>query len=154
VIRNVQPLGDPCWTDDMKPAYLGSSALAGSILAYFSLTNTESATCHTYGYPKIEFLSSAGGVLLAQIGHSKKTSFDTPTPATMVNLAPGQKAYFKIVSTSTGPSGRSCAKATEMELTVPYDSLAQTVPVPGGVPACGAVTVSPVLPHYIAYASN
>jgi hypothetical protein len=135
----------------MKPTYLGENGLAGSLVVYFSLTNTESATCHTYGWPKIEFLSAAGAVLSPQrIENSTKDPLGL-TPLTIIDLKPGQQAFFRIIASeeSSTSDGRDCADATKLELTVPYDTLAQDVAVPG-VPACGVVTVSPLLPRYIA----
>jgi hypothetical protein len=117
------------------------------------LTNTESVTCHTYGWPKVEFLSAGGAVLSPQIKYSTKTAL-APTPRTMIDLKPGQMAFFRIVTSLIGAGGTTCADATELELTVPYDTLSQKVAIPGGAPACGAVTVSPVLPRYIADAAK
>jgi hypothetical protein len=138
----------------MKPTFLGSNGAAGSVLLSFSLTNTESATCHTYGWPRIEFLSTAGAVLGAEASDSKKTLLQAPTPVTVVNLAPGQKAYLRVLVSGSESGAKTCAKATEMALTVPYDTLAQNVAIPGGVPVCGAITVSPLLPRYIADAAG
>jgi Protein of unknown function (DUF4232) len=132
----------------MKPTYLGSSGLAGATVARFALTNTESATCHTDGWPKLQFVSAAGGMISVTLRDTARDVVGS-TPRSVVNLAPGQKVWFRIVTPNSGSTGAACAKATEIALTVPLDTLAQNVTTPGGVPACGTVSVSPVMPHYI-----
>ncbi len=54
---------DACNASDLTPVYLGSNGAAGTIVLGFALKNTGSTTCHTYGWPGVQFLSSSGAAL-------------------------------------------------------------------------------------------
>ncbi len=55
--------GTACSAADLTPVFLGSNGAAGTIVLGFSLKNTSSTSCHTYGWPGVQFLSSRGSAL-------------------------------------------------------------------------------------------
>jgi hypothetical protein len=145
-------VGDPCTASDLTPAFLGSNGAAGTIVLGFALKNTSSTTCHTYGWPGVEFLSSSGKALPT---HATRTTGDVvgSTPAGELTLSPGESASFRMVTSDMGPGGGSCPTASALQIYAPDDTATMKVAL-NGVAACGKATLSPLLPGVSAFAGE
>lgn len=145
-------IGAACTAADLTPSYLGSNGAAGTIVLGFALKNTGSRTCHTYGWPGVEFLSSSGTGLPTG---TTRTTGDVAgsTPANVLTLAPGQEASFRMVISDMGPNGSSCPTASALQIYAPDDTVKMKVSL-SGVAACGKGTVSPMLPGDSAFAGQ
>ncbi|MGH2836011.1 MAG: DUF4232 domain-containing protein [Solirubrobacteraceae bacterium] len=118
----------------------------------FALKNMGSTTCHTYGWPGVEFLSSAGAALPT---NATRTTGDVvgSTPANVLTLAPGQEASFRMVTSDMGPNGSSCPTASALQIYAPDDTVKMKLAV-NGVAACGKGTLSPMMPGNSAFAGQ
>ena len=145
-------VGAACSASDLTPSYLGSNGAAGTIVLGFALKNTGTRTCHTYGWPGVEFLSSSGAALPTG---STRTTGDVvgSTPANPLTLAPGQEASFRMVTSDMGPGGSSCPTASALQIFAPDDTVKMKLSL-GGVAACGKTTLSPLLPGDSAFAGQ
>jgi hypothetical protein len=145
-------VGAACTASDLTPSYLGSNGAAGTILLGFALKNTGSRTCHTYGWPGVEFQSSSGTGLPTG---TTRTTGDVAgsTPANVLTLAPGHEASFRMVISDMGPNGGSCPTASALQIYAPDDTVKMKVSL-SGVAACGKGTVSPMLPGDSAFAGQ
>ncbi|HEX3617115.1 MAG TPA: DUF4232 domain-containing protein [Solirubrobacteraceae bacterium] len=145
-------VGNPCTAGDLTPSYLGSNGAAGTIVLGFALKNSGSSTCHTYGWPGVEFLSSSGAALPT---HATRTSGDVvgSTPAGELTLAPGESASFRMVTSDVATGGGSCPTAAALQIYAPDDTITMKVSVPG-IAACGKATLSPLLPGVSAFAGQ
>ena len=142
-------LGVACNASDLTPSYLGSNGAAGTIVLGFALKNTGTTTCHTYGWPGVQFLSAAGAALTT---NATRTSGDVlgSTPAAVLTLEPGDEASFRIVASDMATGGGSCPTAHALQIYAPNDTTTVKVPVPG-IAACGKATLSPMMPGASAF---
>ena len=145
-------VGTPCTASDLSPRFLGSNGAAGTIVLGFALKNTGNASCHTYGWPGVEFLSSSGSALPT---NSTRTTGDLvgSTPAAVLTLAPGDEASFRMVVSDMATGGGSCPTASELQIYAPDDTVTMKVSVPG-IAACGKGTLSPMMPGVSAFAGQ
>jgi hypothetical protein len=145
-------VGAACTASELTPSYLGSNGAAGTIALGFALKNTGSTTCHTYGWPGVEFLSSAGAALST---NATRTTGDVvgSTPANVLTLAPGQEASFRMVTSDMGPNGSACPTASALQIYAPDDTVKMKVSL-NGVAACGKSTLSPMLPGDSAFSGQ
>jgi hypothetical protein len=145
-------VGDPCTAADLTPSYLGSNGAAGTVVLGFALKNSGSTTCHTYGWPGVQFLSSSGAALPT---HATRTTGDVvgSTPAGELTLTPGASASFRMVTSDVGVGGGNCPTAGALQIYAPDDTVTMKVSVPG-VAACGKATLSPMLPGVSAFAGQ
>lgn len=143
-------LGNACTASDLTPAFLGSNGAAGTIVLGFALKNTGSTTCHTYGWPGVEFLSASGAALPT---NATRTSGDVvgSTPANVLTLKPGEEASFRMVTSDMGPGGTACPTARALQIYAPDDTVTMKLPL-AGVSACGKATLSPMMPGVSAFA--
>ena len=144
--------GIACSASDLTPSFLGSNGAAGTIVLGFALKNTGTSSCHTYGWPGVEFLSSSGAELPTG---STRTSGDVvgSTPANPLTLAPGEEASFRMVTSDMGPGGSGCPTASALQIFAPNDTVKMKVSL-SGVAACGKTTLSPMLPGDSAFAGQ
>lgn len=149
---STQPIASACNASDLTPLYLGSNGAAGTIVLGFALKNTGSTTCHTYGWPGAQFLSSSGAPLPTG---STRTTGDVvgSTPANALTLKPGEEASFRLVTSDMGPNGSSCPTAAYLQIYAPDDTVKMRVSV-SGVAACGKATLSPLMPGASAFAGQ
>ena len=142
-------LGNACSHADLTASYLGSNGAAGTIVLGFALKNTGSTTCHTYGWPGVQFLSSSGAALPT---NAKRTTGDVvgATPANVLTLKPGEEASFRLVASDMGPNGSSCPTASQLQIYPPDDTITLKVGL-SGVAACGSATLSPMMPGASAF---
>jgi hypothetical protein len=147
-----KPVANACAASDLTPVYLGSNGAAGTIVLGFALKNTGTSTCHTYGWPGVQFLSSSGAALPTG---AVRTTGDVvgSTPANVLTLAPGEEASFRLVTSDMGPNGSSCPTAADLQIYAPDDTVKMKVSV-SGVAACGKATLSPLMPGNSAFAGQ
>jgi Protein of unknown function (DUF4232) len=145
--------GTACTASDLTPSYLGSNGAAGTIELGFALKNTGSTTCHTYGWPGVELLSSSGAGLPTS---AKRTTTDVQgaTPASVLTLKPGEQASFRLIASDSAAGGGNCKNATMLQIYAPDDTVTMKVRISGGVPACGKATLSPMLPGTSAFSDQ
>jgi hypothetical protein len=141
----VHALGAECDSADLTPSYLGSNGAAGTIELGFALTNSGSRTCHTYGWPGVEFLSSAGAALPTGATRTTSDMIGTTEPV-LINLKPGQAASFRLMGHDAYDGGSECGNAAQLQIFAPDDTVAMLVTINGGAPACGSTGVSPMQP--------
>lgn len=141
-----------CTASDLTPSYLGSNGAAGTFVLAIALKNTGSASCHTYGWPGVQFLSASGAKLPT---HARRTTSDVvgATPANVLTLKPGEEASFRIAASDVGPGGTSCPNATRLQIYAPDDTVTMHVALPG-IAACGRATLSPMLPGKSAFSGQ
>ena len=141
--------GAACTSSDLTPAYLGSNGGGGAIVLGFALKNTGSATCHTYGWPGVQFLDSSGKKLPTT---GFKTTSDKlgDTHATVLTLKPGEEASFRIVASDIASGGGSCPTTSGLQIYPPDDTATVKVSLPG-IEACSNITWSPLLPGTSAF---
>jgi hypothetical protein len=148
-----KPIGAACKASVLTASYLGSNGAAGTIELGFGLTNSGSRTCHTYGWPGVQLLSSADADLPTDAVRSKSDLLGS-TPAVLLDLAPGAEASFRILEHDSGAGGSNCQNATQLQIIAPDDTATMKVSLAGGVPACGSTTLSPILPGTSAFSSQ
>jgi Protein of unknown function (DUF4232) len=142
--------GTACNASDLTPSFLGSNGAAGTIELGFALKNTGSSTCHTYGWPGVELLSSDGVGLPT---NATRTTTDVlgDTPANVLTLKPGEQASFRLIATDFASGGGNCENASQLQIYAPDDTVTMKVAISGGVPACGRATLSPMMPGASAF---
>jgi hypothetical protein len=145
-------VGSACTASDLTPSYLGSNGAAGTIVLGFALKNTGASTCHTYGWPGVEFVSSSGAALPT---NATRTTGDVvgSTPANVLTLKPGEEASFRMVASDMATGGGNCPTASALQIYAPDDTATLKVSVPG-IAACGKATVSPMMPGVSAFAGQ
>ena len=144
--------GTACSAADLTPVFLGSNGAAGTIVLGFALKNTSSTSCHTYGWPGVQFLSSRGSAL--RTGATRTTTdVAGSTPATAITLKPGEVASFRMTASDVPTGGGSCPTAAKLQIYAPDDTATMNVAVPG-IAACGKATLSPMMPGDTAFADQ
>jgi hypothetical protein len=112
---------------------------AGQRYATLALTNTSGATCHVFGYPGLQLLTTGGGNI------PTKPVRNRPPAPTNVLLAPNARAtttlhWGAIPATGDAQSSQCQPTAARLLVTPPdeYDSL--NIAWPGG-PVCEQGTI-------------
>ncbi|MDE3131379.1 MAG: DUF4232 domain-containing protein, partial [Acidobacteriota bacterium] len=146
------PVGRECNASDLTGSLLGSNGAAGTIVLGFALKNTGGATCHTYGWPGVTFLSSHGAALPTNATRTTRDAVGS-TPTRLLNLKPGAEASFRLVASDVASGGGSCPTASALQIYAPNDTVTLKVPVPG-IAACGRATLSPLMPGTSAFAGQ
>jgi hypothetical protein len=132
-----------CVAADLTPSFLGTNGAAGTIALGFALKNTSGSSCSTYGWPGVEFLDSGGTGLSTNYVRTSSDIFGS-TPAKVISLASGQQASFRLIASDFAASS-SCSNAAALQIIAPNDTATMSVPISGGVPACGKETLSPMM---------
>jgi hypothetical protein len=142
--------GTACTASHLTPSFIGSNGAAGTIELGFALKNTGSTTCHTYGWPGVELLSSDGVGLPT---NATRTTTDVlgDTPANALALKPGEQASFRLIASDFAAGGGNCENARQLQIYAPDDTVTMKVAISGGVPACGRATLSPMMPGTSAF---
>jgi hypothetical protein len=138
--------GSACSAADLTPAFLNSNGATGHVVSSFVLHNSSTQTCHTYGYPGIEFLDKSGAPIATDAIRTT-TDFAGHIPETAITLKPGQEATFRIVTSDVASSQTACANAYGLQIIAPDDTATMKAPMPSGISVCnGRATVSPLAP--------
>ncbi len=124
---------------------MGQGGAAGTQEVTFSLTNTSTTSCATYGYPGLLLLHTSGAALPTTVHRGGGLTFDDFAP-THVTLAAGQTGYFNVGFNDVPTPTTTCSSAHLIEVTPPTNTTHTTVDVTLGIDACdnGTLDVSPV----------
>lgn len=136
--------GPACTAADLALSFETTNGALGNIVASFALRNTGSATCHTYGYPGVQFVDHTGDALPTSAVRVTRDILGPATP-TRIELAPGQLASFRIVATKN-ESGAGCATAAGLQAIAPDDTATMRTTIPDGLYECQRVTLTPLIP--------
>ena len=147
------PAGGACVASDLQLRFLGGAGATGHGELGFALKNTTGSPCHTYGYPGVLFLDSAGKGLATDPTHTTSDFFGA-TSERELTVAPGASVSFRLGVTHEAPGGGSsgCTTAAALQVIAPDDTATLRVSIPGGAAECGGtVTVSPLQPGTSAF---
>ena len=139
-----------CTADRLALSFLGQQGATGHGELGFALRNTGAVACHTFGFPGVLFLSSAGAPLPTAAQRVTRDFFGS-APATALVLAPGQSASFRLGVTHGQASSAGCVTAAALQVIPPDDTRALRVTIPHGAYECGSATVSPLRPGTTAF---
>lgn len=138
-----------CTAAQLSPSFLGSNGAAGHVLLGFALRNRSSSSCHTYGYPGVEFTTGAGAPITS--GAQRTTDdFAGHEPELEITLAPGQRASFRLITSDVASNSGPCPSAAALRVIAPDDTATMRVTFPP-VLDCGKPTVSPLEPDTSAF---
>jgi hypothetical protein len=140
----------PCRAAGLALSFVGQQGGMGHGEIGFSLRNTSSTSCRTFGYPGIQFLDQQGHPL-PTIPHHTTNDFFGSTPAAPLVIAPGGSASFRLdvghgVATSAG-----CATAYALQVIPPNDTATLRTTIPNGSYECKDANVSPLRAGQSAY---
>jgi hypothetical protein len=116
----------------------------------FALENVGSGSCHTYGYPGIEFLDRTGASLPTVPVHTTHDFFGSSSESVIV-LAPGQRASFRLGVTHGIATSAPCATAYALQVIPPDNTQTLRTAIPDGAFECRVATVSPLRAGTSAY---
>jgi hypothetical protein len=139
-----------CVASMLKLAYLGGQGATGHGELAFSLTNTSTQSCHTYGYPGVQFQTSSGSALPTSTTRTTHDFFGTQ-PATELIVAPGKTVSFRLGVTHGEATSAGCVTAAQLQVIPPDDTHTLVVTILGGAYECGTATVAPLQPGATAF---
>jgi hypothetical protein len=139
-----------CIAADLTVSFLGQQGATGHGLLGFSLRNSSSHACHTFGYPGILFLGRTGRPLPTRTMRTTHDFFGTAPEVSLV-LAPGQRASFRIGVTHGMTSPVGCTTAYGLQVIPPDDTQTLRARIPGGAYECQTASLSPLRPGSSAY---
>jgi Protein of unknown function (DUF4232) len=139
-----------CVADDLALSYLGQEGATGHGELGFSLRNTSSSTCHTYGYPGVLFLDQSGAALPTESTRTTHDFFGS-APEVPLLLTPGSSVSFRLGVTHGVTSNAQCATAYGLQVIPPDDTNTLVTKIPGGAYECRTATVSPLRPGNSAF---
>jgi hypothetical protein len=139
--------GQACRSADLAAVYLGQNGATGNVVLSFALRNRGTATCHTYGWPGVEFLGADGQALRTRSRRVTKDILGS-TSASVITLEPGREASFRMIAPDEDARGGTagCRTAHALQIIPPDDTTTISVQIPDGVYECTAATVSPLQP--------
>lgn len=141
-----------CRAAGLRLSFLGQQGATGHGELGFALRNTTASTCHTFGFPGIQFLDGAGAPLPTVSTRATQDFFGT-SPEHSLQVAPGDSFSFRIGVTHSGAGGSNagCTTAVALQVIPPNDTASLRISVPQGAYECGTATVSPVRSGSSAY---
>ena len=140
-----------CVASMLKLGYIGGQGATGHGELGFGLTNTSDISCHTYGYPGVQFLTASGATLPTKSTRTTQDFFGT-TSLQELNVAPGSSVSFRLGVTHGAGSSAGCVSAGQLQVIPPDDTHTLLVTIPnGGAYECGTTTVSPLQPGTSAF---
>lgn len=141
----------PCLSSDLALSFLGQQGATGRGELGFALRNISGSSCHTYGYPGIQFLDRAGQPLPTL---STRTTHDYfgKAPVQALLIEPGNSVSFRLGVTHGIVSSAGCVTAYGLQVIAPDDTQPIRMVIPdGGAYECRTATVSPLRPGDSAY---
>ncbi len=142
--------GDLCRASGLTLLFLGQQGATGHGVLGFELRNSTSHSCHTLGFPGVQFLDGAGGPLPTLATRTTHDFFGS-APETGLVVAPGQSVSFRIGVSHGIVSSAGCTTAAAVSVIPPNDTGSLRVTIPEGAYECQTATVSPVRPDASAY---
>ena len=133
-----------CTAADLALSFLGGQGATGHGELGFELRNISNSTCHTYGYPGVQFLDRAGKALPTDSTRTTQDFFGS-VPEKKLEVAPGQSVSFRLGVTHGAASPAGCTTAYGLQVIPPDDTATLHVAiVNGGAYECRTATVSPL----------
>jgi Protein of unknown function (DUF4232) len=139
-----------CTAADLALQYLGQQGATGHGELGFALHNITGTSCHTFGYPGVQFLDRAGQPLPTDSTRTTHDFFGN-VPEEALVLGPGQSASFRLVVTHGAVSPQNCTTAYGLQVIAPDDTVTMRMPIRDGAYECRTATVSPLRPGSSAY---
>ncbi|HEY1511008.1 MAG TPA: DUF4232 domain-containing protein [Solirubrobacteraceae bacterium] len=141
----------PCTSSDLALSFLGQQGATGRGELGFALRNISGSSCHTYGYPGIQFLDRAGQPLPTLSTRTTHDYFGN-APVQALLIEPGNSVSFRLGVTHGIASSAGCSTAYELQVIAPDDTHTIRLVIPdGGAYECRTATVSPLRPGDSAY---
>ena len=133
-----------CTASELALSFLGGQGATGHGELGFELRNTSNSTCHTYGYPGVQFLDRAGKALPTDSTRTTQDFFGS-VPEKELIVEPGQSVSFRLGVTHGAASPVGCTTAYGLQVIPPDDTATLHVAiVNGGAYECRTATVSPL----------
>jgi hypothetical protein len=141
-----------CRAGNLALTFLGQQGALGHGVIGFALRNTGSASCHTFGYPGILWLSKSGTPLPTTPIRTTRDFFG-PAPLASLTVAPDGTVSFRLGVThmSTGGGTAGCTTAAALQVIPPNDTSTLRVTIPNGAFECRTTTVTPLRPGKSAF---
>jgi Domain of unknown function (DUF4232) len=139
-----------CRASGLSLSFLGQQGATGHGLLGFAMRNTTSATCHTFGFPGVLWLSKSGAPL-PTISLRTTLDFFGHAPLHSINLPPGDVVSFRLGVTHGVTSTAQCTTAAALQVIPPNDTGTLRITIPQGAYECRTTTISPVQPGTTAY---
>jgi hypothetical protein len=140
----------PCRAADLELSLIGGQGATGHGLLGYELRNTSSHSCHTYGFPGIQFLDRSGRPLPTVTTRTTHDFFGA-APLQALVVAPRTSVSFRVGVTHGMASSAGCTTAAGISVIPPDDTSSLQATMPQGAYECGTATVSPVRPGRSAY---
>ncbi len=140
----------PCRAGRLALSFLGQQGATGHGELGFALRNTGARSCHTIGYPGVQFLDRTGAPLPTTPIHTTNDFFGH-SPLRSLLVGPGRTASFRLGVTHGISSSAGCATAYGLQVIPPNDTATLSASIPDGATECGTATVSPVRSGTSAY---
>lgn len=139
------PVAASCQVSGLRISAVGHGGAAGTQEMTFSLMNTSSTSCNTYGYPGMLLVSTAGAPLPTTVDRGGGLSFENISPG-KVTLAAGATAYFNVGFNDVRTGTTTCSQTHRVDVTPPTNTTHATVTTSLGIDACdnGTLHVSAV----------
>jgi len=133
-----------CTASELALSFLGGQGATGHGELGFELRNISNSTCHTYGYPGVQFLDRAGKALPTDSTRTTQDFFGS-VPEKELTVEPGQSVSFRLGVTHGAASPVGCTTAYGLQVIPPDDTATLHVAiVNGGAYECRTATVSPL----------
>jgi hypothetical protein len=133
-----------CTASELALSFLGGQGATGHGELGFELRNISNSTCHTYGYPGVQFLDRAGKALPTDSTRTTQDFFGS-VPEKQLTVEPGQSVSFRLGVTHGAASPVGCTTAYGLQVIPPDDTATLHVAiVNGGAYECRTATVSPL----------
>ncbi|HET9074592.1 MAG TPA: DUF4232 domain-containing protein [Solirubrobacteraceae bacterium] len=137
-----------CVAADVRAAAAPPNGATGTIVLGFTLTNTSTSTCRTYGFPGIGLISADGSVVDP---HAQRTTQDAlgTSPLRHFTIGPGGQASFRVAVHDFNAQGSEtgCHRYPAVQIILPDDTATLRVTLPNGaVTVCGTPQVTPLQP--------
>jgi hypothetical protein len=149
-VSTTSPASGACVASELTLSFLGGLGATGHGELGFSLRNTSTASCHTYGYPGVQFLARSGAPLPTDSARTTRDFFGSAPEVALV-VAPGASVSFRLGVTHGAASPVGCTTAYGLQVIPPDDTATLHAAIAGGAYECRTTTVSPLRPGNSAY---
>lgn len=139
-----------CRASDLKLSFIGGQGATGHGLLGFEFHNVTSRSCHTYGFPGIQFVDKNGRPLPTKSTRTTHDFFGS-APLQALVVAPNGTVSFRVGVTHGINSSAGCTTAYGISVIPPDDTSSLRTTISQGAYECGSATVSPLRPGGSAY---
>jgi uncharacterized protein DUF4232 len=149
----------PCAAENVRASLIGAGPAVGRAALIVRLVNRGRWTCREHGWPRVVARSARPPVTAGHTRTDRLLAAGTLPRLPTISLAPGAAAYLVVSGSAVAldPSGTedTCPPAFHtLRITLPHDNrvlvvrpgLEPSFTATGGFPACGDLTVTPVVP--------